>query len=155
VGPRRALGDRLEHQQLGAVQVRDDRDARRHARGRLVDRRQVVQVQDVGVRRARVGQRLRPRVDVLGVDVVVDGREDAIGGPGPVLIGRMQRRVARVEVDRADVEALKEGARVAVAAGSGPLGAGHERHVPAVGGELGGQRSCYVRRATTGKEHEG
>ena len=41
--------DRLEHQQLGAVQVADDRDAGRDARRRLVERRQVVQVQDVGV----------------------------------------------------------------------------------------------------------
>ena len=51
----------LEHQQLGAVQVADDRDVGRHAGGRLVDRRQVVEVQDVGVGGARRLQRARTR----------------------------------------------------------------------------------------------
>ena len=50
VRPRRAVGDRLEHEQLRAVQVADDRDARRGGRGRGVERREVVQVQDVGAR---------------------------------------------------------------------------------------------------------
>ena len=41
--------DRLEHQQLGAVQVADDRHVGRDPRGGLVQRRQVVQVQHVGL----------------------------------------------------------------------------------------------------------
>ena len=56
-GPARDL---LEHQQLGAVQVADDRDVRRDARRRLVDRGEVVQVQRVGIRCAYRGQSARP-----------------------------------------------------------------------------------------------
>ena len=89
----RVVLDRLEHQQLGAVQVADDRDAGRDARGGLVERRQVVQVQDVGVRRAGGLQRARPGRDlVLGVGVVERG-EDAVGRVRAVLVGRVQRRV--------------------------------------------------------------
>ena len=51
----RALVDLAQHQQLGAVQVADPRDVREGALGRLVHRRQVVQV-DAGRRRPR-----RPR----------------------------------------------------------------------------------------------
>jgi hypothetical protein len=39
--------DPLEQPKLGSVQVRDDRNARERAQRRLVDRRQVVEVQDV------------------------------------------------------------------------------------------------------------
>ena len=50
MGPVRvsAVEDLLEHEQLGAVQVADDRHVGRDAGGRLVQRREVVQVQDVG-----------------------------------------------------------------------------------------------------------
>ena len=94
---RRAVGDALEHEQLGAVQVADDRDVGRHARGRLVDRGQVVQVQDVGVGGARLLQRARPGGDVGLVGVVVEGGEDAVGGVrrGPRRTGASARRRGR------------------------------------------------------------
>ena len=151
VRPRRAVGDLLEHQQLGAVQVRDDRDAGRDARGGLVQRREVVEVQDVALGRAGGRERVRPRGDVRLEARVVDRREDLVVGAGPVLEGRVHRRVAGVEVDRPDVEAVVEAARVAVA---GAARARHERDVPAVGGQLAGQRAGDVRRAATREEHQ-
>ena len=60
-----AVDDLLEHQQLGAVQVADDRDVGRDARGRLVQRREVVQVQDVALRRRPLARaRAAPGGDV-------------------------------------------------------------------------------------------
>ena len=85
--------DRLEHQQLGAVQVADDRHVRRDALRRRVDRRQVVQVQDVDLVGARARERARPRVDVVLEHVVVERGEDAVGRARPVLVGRVQRHL--------------------------------------------------------------
>ena len=58
---RRPLVDLAQHQQLGAVQVADPRHVGEGALGGLVDRRQVMEVQDVGVRRARLGELRAPR----------------------------------------------------------------------------------------------
>jgi hypothetical protein len=84
---------------------------------------------------------------VLGV---VDGGEDAVRRVRAVLVGRVHRRVAGVEVDGVDVEPVVEAARVAVAGAR----SADERDVPAVGGKLRGQGARHVRRAATGKEHQ-
>ena len=140
MGPPAGIGlDRLQHQQLGAVEMPDHRHAGSDARGRLVDRCQVVQVQDVGVRRAGRLQRVAPRHDLALVLVVVERREDAVGRARPVLVGRVHRRVrqhrvGRLErarhVQRADVEPGIELARVARLARSRQR-ARHDRDVPA------------------------
>ena len=153
MGParRRPVGDALEHEQLGAVQVADDRDVGRHARGRLVDRGQVVEVQDVGVGGARLLQRARPGGDMGLVGVVVEGGEDAVGGVGAVLVGRVHGRVAAVEAHRVDVAALVEALGVAATA-ERPRDHGH---VAAVRGQLAGERPGHVRRAAAREEHQG
>ena len=85
--------DRLEHQQLGAVQVADDRHVRRDPRGRLVDRREVVEVQDVGLARARVRERPRPGADLALEGGVVEAGEDLVGRARAVLVGGVHRRI--------------------------------------------------------------
>jgi hypothetical protein len=120
--------DRLEHQQLGAVQVPDHRNLRRHARRRLVDRRQVVQVQHVCVRRARGLQRPAPGGDLALERLGAELGEDPVLRVRPVLVGRMHRRVGRHRigrrqrrghVERAHVEPGVELARVARLTGAG------------------------------------
>jgi hypothetical protein len=148
---RRAGLDRLEHEQLGAVQLPHDRHPGRDARRGLVQRREVVQVQDVGVRRAGAVQRSGPRFHVRGVLVVADPREAAIRRAGTVLVRRMHGRVAGAEVDRPDVQPRIEGGGVAEPVARG---AGDERHLPAVGGKLVRERSRDVRGSTSGREHQ-
>jgi hypothetical protein len=130
----------------------DDRHVRRDPRGGLVQRREVVQVQDVEAARADALERRRPRGDVRLVGGVVDRREDPIGRARAVLEGRMHRRVAGGEVDRVHVEAAVEALGVPHAAAA--QRAAEHRHVPAVGGQLLGQRAGDVRRAAAGEEHE-
>ena len=57
----RAGGDLLEHQQLSAVELADDRHVRRDPRGGFVERREMVQVQHVGLARAGTPELARPR----------------------------------------------------------------------------------------------
>ena len=58
---RGAGGDPLQHQQLGAVHVTEHRDLRELARRRLVERAQVVQVEEVRRRRRRPAAAPGPR----------------------------------------------------------------------------------------------
>jgi len=85
------------------------------------------------------------------VGVVVEGGEDAIGGVGAVLVGRVHGRIAAVEAHRVDVAALVEMVGVAET-GERPRDDGH---VTAVRGQLAGQCPRHVRRAAAGEEHEG
>jgi hypothetical protein len=149
--PRRALFDGLQHQQLGPVQVGHDRHVGRHASGRLVQRGEVMQVQDVVLGGTGVDERAGPRGGVRLEAGVIDPGEDGVVGAGPVLEGRVHRRVTRVEVDRPHVEAVVEPARVAVPAAAR---AGDQRDVPTVRGQLTGQRTGDVRRAATREEHQ-
>ena len=150
--------DLLEHQQLGAVQVADDRDVRRDARRRLVDRGEVVQVQRVGIGGAGGGQRARPRRDLTLVCVVVERGEHAVRGAATVLVGRVQRHDPRRRIERVGrSECLVEGHRMDVEAGVEAFGvaecpevgprARDDRDVPAVCGQL--LRAVRGRRATS------
>jgi len=99
------------------MQLADDRDVRRDARGRLVERGEVMQVQHVSVAGSGALQLARPRRDLELVLVVVELGEDPVRCTGTVLEGRMQRRAAdtgleplrrvagkrRIEVDCAHV----------------------------------------------------
>ena len=137
VRPAQRVGlDRLQHQQLGAVQVADDRHVGRRALGGLVQRREVMQVQHVGVRGARGLQRPRPRRHLMLGVVGVQQPETAVGRAGTVLVGRVHRRVRghRVagfdrarHVDGADIDVVVEAAGVAVSGHA----AGEDRGVPA------------------------
>ena len=133
----------LEHQQLGAVQVADDRDVRRDARRRLVDRGEVVQVQRVGVGGAGGGQSARPCRHLTLVGVVVERGEHPVRSAGTVLVGRVHRRGPRRRIERVgrgerlveghgmDVEAGVEARGVAERLEVGPR-ARDDRDVPAV-----------------------
>jgi hypothetical protein len=121
-----ALVDRLEHRQLGAVQMRDDGHLGRDQRGGLVERRQVVQVQDVRAGGAGRRELPRPGRDQVLEDVIRERAHHAVRRARPVLEGRGQRRIGeqRVgrgqrggEVDGPQVQARVEPARVARAAG--------------------------------------
>ena len=138
----RSARDLLEHQQLGAVQVADDRDVRRDARRRLVDRGEVVQVQRVGIGGAGGGQSTRPCRHLTLVGVVVERGEHPVRGAGTVLVGRVQRRGPRRRIERVgrgerrveghgmDVEAGVEASGVAECPEVGPR-ARDDRDVPA------------------------
>ena len=154
--------DRLEHQQLGPVQVADHRHARSDARGRLVDRRQVVQVQHVGRRGAHRLQRTAPGHHLALVLLARQRGEDAVRRSRPVLVGRVHRRIGahRVvglerarHVDRPHVEPGVELARVAGLAGTRER-AGQDRHVPARAAERGRQVARDVRGAAAREEGE-
>ena len=157
--------DLLEHQQLGAVQVADDRDVRRDARRRLVDRGEVVQVQRVGIGGAGGDQHARPCRDLTLVGVVVERGEHAVRGAGAVLVGGVQRRgpgrrvervgrgERRVEGHRMDVEAGVEARGVAERREVGPR-ARDDGDVPAVCRELLREGAGDMRRAAAGKELE-
>ena len=84
--------DPLQHQQLGAVDVADHRDVRETAKRRLVDRRQVMQVEEVVRARSGVGQLAAPGLDVDLEGLIVEGREDGVGSIRPVLVGAVHRR---------------------------------------------------------------
>ena len=121
-GPRRAMGpapgvarDRLEHQQLGPVQVRDDRHARRDRGGRRVEGREVVQVQDVGLGRARTQQLARPGGHLVLVGGVVERGEDAVVRTRAVLEGGLERRGPFRPGEAGGVVALQRGREVDLA----------------------------------------
>ncbi len=169
VGPRRRVrpaarigGDRLEHQQLGPVQVTDHRHARRHSMSRLVDRRQVVQVQHVRARRADRLQRAAPGDDLALVLGVIQRGEDAVLRARPVLVGRVHRgigghRVGGAEsgrhVQRAHVEPGVELARVARLPCTRQRSRQHG-HVPPGAAERRGEVARDVRGASTREEGE-
>jgi hypothetical protein len=110
-------GDLLEHQQLGAVEMPDDRHAGRNPGRGFVDGREVMQVQDVGLAGARTLELARPGGNLELILVVVERRKDTVRSAGTVLEGRMQWRAAEsareplrrltrqsvVERDRADI----------------------------------------------------
>ena len=75
------------------MDVGDDGHPGRHPSGRGVHGGDVVEVQDVGVRRARLLQERGPRVHQPLAPGVVDLGEDAVRGAGAVLEGRVHRRV--------------------------------------------------------------
>ena len=150
-------------EQLGPVEVADDRDVRRHARGGLVDRRQVVQVQDVGAEDVGAEQRALPREDLALELLVVERGHDRVGAVVAVLEARVHRdgpgeRVVAAqrggEVDDVGQEAGVEAAGVAVAV-LVVAGAREDRHVPPVARERPGERAGDVRRAPARKEHQG
>ena len=94
VGPaaRRRL-DLLQHPQLGAVELAEHRDLRERARGCLVDRGEVVQVEHLGAAGAGAPEGLLPGLDQPLVGAVADGGEDPVRRAGPVLVGRLEGRV--------------------------------------------------------------
>jgi hypothetical protein len=145
-----AADDLLEHQQLGAVQVAEHRHPGSDACRGLVQRREVMQVQEVRTGRVDPLQRARPGHDVLLVGGVVHGGEDGVGRARAVLVGRMHRRVSAGEVDGAHVEARVEGSGVAEAGKR----AREDRDVPAVRRQRPRQRARHVRRAAAREEHE-
>jgi hypothetical protein len=115
----------LQHEQFGAVQMRDYRKFRRDPQSRVVQRCEVVQVQNIRPRRSRRIERSGPRRDLtLGQGRGHPG-EHPVGSTRPVLEGRMQRLgvVKRViaalpssesgcEVHRVNVETREECRRV-------------------------------------------
>jgi hypothetical protein len=123
----------------------------RDALGGLVDRRQVMEVQDVGVAGARAQQRPAPGADLPLERGLAEPGEDRIGRVGSVLVGGVHRHAGRVEVDDLRVQAAVEPARVAVAA----LRAGEDRHVPAVRRQLAPERARDVRRPAAREEDQG
>ena len=145
------------------MQVTDDRDVRRHQRGGIVQRRQVMQVEDVRVSRPGAFQRVGPGVDLVPDRDAVELREHTVGRAGPVLEGGMHRhlRGQRIgtgerggEVDRADVEAGVEAPRIAGRAEVGARPA-DDRYVPAEYVELSRHRAADMCGTTAGEELDG
>ena len=130
VGPGAPRRELVEHQQLGAVQVRHDGDVRPQARERLVHRGQVVQVRhgDVVEHPGR-GEQARPLRHQVLVDRVVEPGHHAVGGPRAVLVGgvhgrgrpqRVGRAQGGVVGDRHHVEARRRTCAASPAPPGGP-----------------------------------
>jgi hypothetical protein len=125
----------------------DDTDAGRDAGRGLVHRREVVQVQHVGLGCTGRVERGRPRFDLALVLAIVERGNDPVRGAAAVLVGRVHRgrphrgieRIGRyqgrVERHGSNVDAGKEARRVTEVAEVGPR-AGDQGHVPAVYREL-------------------
>ncbi len=155
VGP--AAGRLLEHEELRAVEVADDRHVGRDPLRRGVERREVVEVEDVVIGRAGFLEDVRPGVDLVLVGGVAECGEDAVGRALAVLVGPVHRRVGghRVggagrcrHVDGDDVQALVELARVA-----GRLArARDDAHLPAGGGQRAREVVRHVGRTAPGEE---
>ena len=91
---RRACLDRAQQRKLGAVQLPNDRHRREGAQRGLVRRGQMVEMKQLGARRAGTLERVRPDLDQPLVRVVVDRGEHAIGRARPVLVGGLERHAA-------------------------------------------------------------
>ena len=152
------VGDPFEHQQLGSMELTDDRDVRSHPSGGLVERGEMVQMQHIRIPGSGVLERPRPCSNLQLVLVIIERREHAIGRADPILERRMQGRAPgrpsepvrgiarqrRIEIDRAHLPV--ESVRVAVRAQVG-AGTGHERHLTALPPQPPGERASCVRRA--------
>ena len=109
---RGAGGDPLQHQQLGAVDVAEHRDLGEGARGRLAERGQVVEVEEVGVGGAGQPQLPHPGLDLELEGLVVEGGEDRVLGIGAILVGAVHRRGAGGAVEVKRVVAAQRGREV-------------------------------------------
>jgi hypothetical protein len=159
---RRSGLDRSQEGKLGPVQLPYDRHTWMRAQRGLVRRRQVMEMEQVGLGRSRPVERLRPVADQPLVVFVVDRGEDAIGGARPVLVGGLEgnarrRRVIDLQggriVDRNDIDPGKETQRVP-GIGPAPERTGGKRHVPACSGQGSAERAGDLRRAAARKEEE-
>ena len=162
-----ALGDALEHQQLRAVDVAEDRDAGGDAPGGLVERGQVVQIEHVGLGASCGGELARPGVDLALEGGVVERGEDRVLGVAAILVGSVHRRRSRTALEAEGVVAcdrLGEVHRAEVGGREELLGraearvvrarAGQQRHVESLPIELSRDRLTRVRRTTAGIEVE-
>ncbi len=126
------------------------------AGGRLVHRREVVEVEDVGVGGSRLVELARPRVDLELEALVVEAGEDGVLGSRPVLEGRVHgRRIRALECGRPlrgerrrvvdDVEVLGAVEPLGLRARSDVVSRPrHHRHLDVGSPELAGQRPCRV-----------
>ncbi len=144
------------------MQVPDPRHARVVALGGLVDRRQVMEVEEVGLPRPGGGELAPPGLHLVLERRVVQPGEHAVGRSLPVLERRVVGRVGRervrrrgrgVEVEGPHVESREERARVRRRAGRAERAA-RERDVPAGLRERAGQVARDLARPAPGEEHQ-
>src|SRR5215211_4076675 len=159
---RRTYLQATQERELSAVQLADDRHPRKGAQRRLVDRRQMVQVEKIGLRGAGAGQRVRPGGDQPLVGRTVDLREDAVGARRSVLIRGLKgdaggKRIRKLEggrvVDRRDVYPGVEAGGVRLLAPPAKRAA-RERDLPPARGEGTGQSAHDLRGASARKEEK-
>jgi hypothetical protein len=159
---RRPGRERTQEGELGAVQLPDDRHAGEGAQGGLVGRRQVVQVEQVGLGGARAGKRYRPGRHQPLVGGVVDRGEDAVGAGRPVLIrglkgNRGGERVSNTQrrriVDGGDVDAREEARRVRRRVRPVERARG-QAYLPASLNEGPAEGARDLRRAAAGKKEQ-
>ena len=159
--------DRVEHLELGAVQVRHDRDVRHDRRGRLVDRREVVQVEDPRAPQlGRSGDQPRPGRDHALALLRRHSRERPVGGALALLVGGVhrERRIHRILAAPPArhrvvvggghrVDAGEERRRVAERA-LGAQRSARERHVPPLSDERAREVPGDQRRSAAGIEQQ-
>ena len=147
------------------MELTDDRHVRRDARGGFVERREMVQVQHVGLPRTGTLELARPGPHVALVVEVVEHREDAVGGARTVLERWVQRRTAdgslepqrratrerRVKFDR--VHVTVEGVRVAMDAEIAAR-TGDERHRAALRAQPLRERARSVRGSAARRKQD-
>ncbi len=162
---RGAGGDLFQHQQLGAVHVPEHRRRREGPRRRLVQRGQVVQVEEVGVAGPGQLHLAGPGVDLDLVGDLADAGDDRVLGAKAVLVGAVHRRrpgagleaepvgaaQRRREVDRPQVEPGVEARRQRVLAEIRAR-AGEHGDLELVALELARQRPADVGGAAAGIE---
>jgi len=103
------------------VQLTEHRQRAERARRRLVGRRQVVEMEQIGLPRTSQPEHLDPGADEPLVGGIIDGGKDPVGRPRPVLVGGRERhrrgeRIGQLEcgrvVERLDLDPREEAGRV-------------------------------------------
>jgi hypothetical protein len=132
------------------------------ARGGLVRRRQVVQMEDVGPLRTGAREHVDPGSDEPLVGGIVDGGEDAIGRIRAILVRRREgnrrsQRLCKLErrrvVERVDVDPGEEARCVGRLAPPSERARG-QRRLPACGRQCARKRARDLSRAAAREEEE-
>jgi hypothetical protein len=147
------------------MDLADDRNLGSHARRGLIDRRQVVEVQDIGLTRTGQHELSRPGTYLELVIPIVNHGEHRVRGTRPVLIGRMEGSCSRGTIESQRGRAAQRGveahrAHLSIEAPGVPVRAlvaartGDEGHGAARTPQTACQRTRGRRRSTAGREQD-
>jgi hypothetical protein len=154
--------DHAQHGELGPVQVAEDRQRGEAARGGLVRRREMVQMEQVGPTGTGAREHVDPGSDEPPVGGIANGGKDAIGRIRAILVGRRKRhrrsqRHLKPErgrvVERVDIDPAEEARRVGRLAPPSQRARGQPQ-LPPRGRQYTSERARDLRRAAAREEEE-